>query len=121
MSVPAAAAGFRARYVPDADAWHAANRRTDRRDAVLHRVGRSVQTRDVPTAAAHSRGETLMLGRPDGRTARRPSATWVAAVLSAVLSVPCLAQTDRPADRPSDRQIIDTIIIENRNIFDRDD
>lgn len=31
------------------------------------------------------------------------------------------AQTDRPADRPSDRLTIDTIIVENRNVFDRKD
>src|SRR2546422_7004802 len=60
MPVPAAAAGFRARDVRDADAWHAANRRTNRCDAVFHRVGRSDQARDVSTAAADSRGEAVM-------------------------------------------------------------
>src|SRR3989454_7713678 len=59
MPVPAAAAGFRARDVRDADAGHATNRRTNRCDAVFHRVGRSDQARDVSTAAADSRGEAL--------------------------------------------------------------
>jgi surface antigen-like variable number repeat protein len=51
----------------------------------------------------------------------RPGAISLAAVLSAVLSVPCLAQTDRPAVRPSDRPTIDTIIIVNGNVFDHED
>src|SRR2546425_3613789 len=71
MPVPAAAAGFRARDVRDADAWHAPNRRTNRCDAVFHRVGRSDQARDLSTAAADSRGAALTVGRSDGRTVGR--------------------------------------------------
>ncbi len=38
-----------------------------------------------------------------------------------MVGIPCLAQTDRPTVQPSNLQTIDTIIIENRNIFDRED
>lgn len=37
------------------------------------------------------------------------------------LGVLLLLQTGNPADRPSARPIIDTIIVENRNVFDRND
>jgi len=60
-----------------------------------------------------------MVGRPDGLTAGAVVA--IAVSLAVAPSGRLAAQTDRPADRPSDRQIIDTIIIENGNIFDRDD
>ena len=42
-------------------------------------------------------------------------------LLTAALPARLSAQTDRPTVRPSDRQIIDTIIVDNRNIFDRED
>src|SRR3989442_2392157 len=119
MPVPAAAAGFRARDVRDADAWHAPNRRTNRCDAVFHRVGRSDQARDVSTAAADSRGAALTVGRPDGLTA----GVVVAIVVSLAVgpSGRLAAQTDHRAVRPSDRLTIDTIIIENTNAFHHED
>lgn len=42
-------------------------------------------------------------------------------MLTAIAPAPCRAQTDRPPARPSARQIIDTIIIENGNVFDKAD
>src|SRR2546422_913111 len=109
MPVPAAAAGFRARDVRDADAWHAANRRTNRCDAVFHRVGRSDQARDVSTAAADSRGEAVMaVGRLGG---------WAVGLITLLTAQPLnrlTAQTDRSP------LTIDTIIIENSNVFDHE-
>src|SRR6267378_3097266 len=109
VSVPAHAAGFRARNVHDADAGHAADRRTDRRDAVFHRLGRFDETRDISTAAAYSRGAPLMaVGRFGG---------WAVGVVTLLTAQPLhrlAAQTDVP-------QTIDTIIIENGNIFDHPD
>src|SRR2546422_8611860 len=110
MPVPAAAAGFRARDVRDADAWHAANRRTNRCDAVFHRVGRSDQARDVSAAAADSRGEAVMaVGRLGG---------WAVGLITLLTAQPLnrlTAQTDRSP------LTIDTIIIENSNVFDHED
>src|SRR5262245_8319300 len=56
--------------------------------------------------------------RPDGPTARRP--VVICAVL-ALVAAPCVGQTDRPAVRPSDRQTIDTVIVENGNVFEGND
>jgi len=42
-------------------------------------------------------------------------------LLSTIVGIPCLAQTDRPTVQPSNRQTIDTIIIENSNVFDHED
>ncbi|HXG95589.1 MAG TPA: hypothetical protein VNJ06_00600 [Gemmatimonadales bacterium] len=60
-----------------------------------------------------------MGGRPDGRTA----GVVVAIVLSLAIGPPghLAAQTDRRTVRPSDRPTIDTIIVVNGNIFDRQD
>src|SRR2546428_341787 len=98
MSMPAAAAGLRARHVRDADAWHAADRRADRCDALFHGLGRLQQARDLPAAPANPRNTTLMF-----------------------LGVLLLLQSGSPAVRPADPQTIDTVIVENRNIFDRED
>src|SRR6266566_4775759 len=98
MSMPAAAAGFRARRVRDADAWHEADRRADRCDALFHGLGGLQQARDLPAAPANPRNTTLMF-----------------------LGVLLLLQSGSPAARPADPQTIDTVIVENRNIFDRED
>ncbi len=60
-----------------------------------------------------------MVGRSDGPTAGVVVA--IAVSLAVGPSGRLTAQTDRPADRPSDRPTIDTIIIENGNIFDHAD
>jgi hypothetical protein len=41
--------------------------------------------------------------------------------LSTFVRAPCLAQTNRPTIQPSNRQTVDSIIIVNKNVFDRDD
>jgi hypothetical protein len=48
---------------------------------------------------------------------------WALAVLVGITSSAdrLSAQTDHPPIRPSDRQTVDTIIIENHNVFDRED
>src|SRR3989442_9085664 len=109
VSMPADAAGFRARDVHDANAGHAADRRTDRCDVVFHRVGRSDQARHVSPAAADSRSTPLRaVGRLGGL-----AVGWVALLTAQPLNR-LSAQTDA-------RQTIDTIIIVNGNVFDHQD
>src|SRR5207249_10943208 len=119
VPVPAAATGLRAWDVHDADPGLAADRRSDRRDAVFHRLERSDQTRHVSTAAADSRDTPLMGGLTDGRMGRCVQALLIAIAISSVDRVS--AQTADQPIRPSAHQTIDTVIIENGNIFDRAD
>src|SRR5438876_7553326 len=115
MPVPAAAAGFRARDVRDADAWHAPNRRTNRCDAVFHRVGRSDQARDVSTAAANPRGAALTVGRSDGQTVGR---IYYRRLHRALPFLGLLARpTVRPADCETGTHTTDTHPIEHSNEF----
>src|SRR2546422_3558534 len=76
-------------------------------------MGRSDQARDVPTTATHPWGAALTVGRSDGLTAGLALA--ILASLAVGPSGRLAAQTDSHA------QTIDTIIIENGNIFDDED
>jgi hypothetical protein len=82
-------------------------------------VERRVEARHVSAAAADSRGAALTAGRPDGLTA----GAVLAILISLAVGCPerLIAQTDSPTVRPSGRQAVDTIIIDNRNVFDEED
>jgi hypothetical protein len=64
-----------------------------------------------------------MCGRPDGRTAGRPvgRSASVGAVMVLVLAVGPSGRLAAQTDRPSGRPTIDTIIVENGNVFDGKD
>src|SRR5258707_1337374 len=109
LPVPAAAARFGAWHVHDANARLAPNRGPHRADPVFHGVERFQQARDLSTAATDPWGETLMaVGRLGG---------WAVGLVAVLTAQPLNRLTAQ--DGPS--RTIDTIIVVNGNIFDRDD
>src|SRR6266581_2431945 len=104
VPVSAAQARFGGRDADHRPSWARPNHRPHRRDAVFHGVGRRHQARHLPAAAGDLRSEVLKAGSRAG---------GLAGGLVVLLSACPLARL--PA------QTVDTIVVENHNVFDAGD